>query len=124
MIAVRRNILEQNDLKKNDQPESEFLKNLYKIVLKNIADEDFNIPRLCKALNMSRTQIHRKVTALTSHSTSKFIRMIKMQEAKKLLESTSFNISEVAYKVGYKNPTNFSSHFKAHFGFTPSETHN
>ena len=123
LVMVRKNILEKNDIQLNEKPESKFLKKLNEIILTNIENEDFDIPRLCKAMELSRTQIHRKIKALTELSSSQYIKIIKLREAKKLLETTTLNISEVAYKVGYKNPTNFSTHFKSHFGFSPNETH-
>jgi len=124
LVEVRKNILEKNKLEKEQKPEDEFLQKMYQIILDNIEDDDFDVPRLCKAMELSRTQIHRKVKATANLSTTKFIRIIRLQEAKRLIQSTDFNISEVAYKVGYKNPANFSTHFKSHFGFSPSETHN
>ena len=123
LVQVRKNILAKNDLKINKKPESLFLQKLNDIILSNLEDESFNIARLCQAMDLSRAQIHRKVKALTEHSTAHYIRIIKLREAKKLLETTSFNVSEVAYKIGYKNPSNFSTHFKAYFGFSPNETH-
>lgn len=61
---------------KEETPKDEFLQKIYKVVLKNIEDEDFDVPRLCKAMDMSRTQIHRKIKALTDHSTTQLMRII------------------------------------------------
>ncbi|MFK7776137.1 MAG: ATP-binding protein [Saprospiraceae bacterium] len=121
LILLRKNIMEKNNLEVEEQPEDKFLQKIHQIVLGNIEDSDFDVSRLVAEMEMSRTQIHRKIKALTDQSTTHFVRVIRMQEAKKMLVSTSFNVSEVAYKVGYKNPTNFSTHFKAHFGFPPSQ---
>lgn len=121
LILLRKNILEKNNLEIEEKPEDQFLQKIHQIVLGNIEDSDFDVSRLVAEMEMSRTQIHRKIKALTDLSTTQFVRIIRMQEAKKILASTSFNVSEVAYKVGYKNPTNFSTHFKAHFGISPSQ---
>ena len=123
LMTVRKVILEKNNLKTNEKPQGEFLQKFYQIVIENIENEDFDVVKLCKALDMSRSQIHRKVKALTNCSTTQYIRQIKMREAKRMLETTTLNISEIAYKIGYKNPNNFSSHFKAHFGISPSDTY-
>ena len=123
LVVVRKNILEKNNLKDNESPKDEFLQKMKNVILENIENSDFDVTRLCKAMEMGRTQIHRKIKATTDLSTTKFIRSIRLQEGKKLIESSTLNISEVAYKVGYKNPANFSTHFKEYFGFTPSETH-
>ena len=73
-------------------------------------------------MNMSRTQLHRKIKALTNQSTSEFIRSIRLQSAQQLLENTAFNISEIAYKVGYKHPNHFSADYKKQYGVSPHET--
>ena len=122
LVELRKNILEKNNLKETEKPQDEFLQKIYKVVLENIEDEDFDVTRLCRALDISRAQVHRKITALTNYSTTQFVRIIRLQEASRLLKIGDLNISEVAYKVGYKSPANFSTHFKTHFGFSPSET--
>ena len=70
---------------------------------------------------MSRTQIHRKLKALTNTSTSIFIRRIRLNKAKEMLEKGELNVSEVAYEVGFKNPKYFSQTFSEEFGFPPSK---
>lgn len=40
--------------------------------------------------------------------------------AKTMIQQTSMSITEIAYNVGYSDPSNFSKAFKKHFGFTPS----
>jgi len=121
LILLRKNILEKNNLEIKAKPTDKFLQKIHQIVLENIEDTDFDVSRLVAEMEMSRTQIHRKIKALTDQPTTHFVRIIRMQEAKKLFDSTSFNVSEVAYKVGYKNVTNFSTYFKAHFGVPPSQ---
>jgi len=123
LILLRKNILEKNNLQIEEKPQDEFLQKIQKIVLENIEDTNFDVPRLVAEMEMSRTQIHRKIKALTDQSTTQFVRIIRLKEAKKMLISTSLNVSEVAYKIGYKNSTNFSTHFKAHFGYPPSQVH-
>lgn len=122
LVELRKNILEKNNLKEAEKPQDEFLQKVYNVVLENIEDDSFNVPHLCKALVISRAQLHRKITALTNHSTTQFVRIIRLQEAYRLLKIGDYNVSEVAYKVGYKSAANFSTHFKKHFGFSPSET--
>jgi len=121
LILLRKNILEKNNLEIKAKPTDKFLQKIHQIVLENIEDTDFDVSRLVAEMEMSRTQIHRKIKALTDQPTTHFVRIIRMQEAKKLFDSTSLNVSEVAYKVGYKNVTNFSTYFKAHFGVPPSQ---
>jgi signal transduction histidine kinase/ligand-binding sensor domain-containing protein/DNA-binding response OmpR family regulator len=100
--------------------EDAFLKKLRSIVDANLESEEFGIGELCKELAVSRTQLHRKLKALTNKSTSQVIRAIRMQEAKKLLLNPDLNISEIGYAVGYGNPSHFTQEFTKEFGEAPS----
>ncbi|MCH6235743.1 hybrid sensor histidine kinase/response regulator transcription factor [Cognataquiflexum rubidum] len=100
--------------------EDAFLKKLRSLVEANLESEEFGIGELCKELAVSRTQLHRKLKALTNKSTSQVIRAIRMQEAKKLLLNSSLNISEIGYAVGYGNPSHFTQEFTKEFGEAPS----
>ena len=100
--------------------EDAFLKKLRSIVEANLESEEFDIGELCKELVVSRTQLHRKLKALTNKSTSQVIRTIRMQEAKKLLLNPALNISEIGYAVGYGNPSHFTQEFTKEFGEAPS----
>ncbi len=102
--------------------EDAFLKKARAAVEKDFADEDFDIHRLCRALTMSRAQLHRKLTALTGMSATHFIRSIRLDRAKELLQTTNLTISEVAYEVGFRDPNYFSRTFTEEFGTPPSET--
>ena len=70
---------------------------------------------------MSRMQLHRKLKALTDRSASSFIRGMRLQKAKILLQQTQQNISEVAFEVGFNDPKYFSRVFTEAFGITPSD---
>lgn len=101
--------------------ESSFL-NLVQTTLKtHLSDENFGIAELCELLNISRTQLHRKLKKLTGLSTSHYIRSLRLEIAKELLETTNLNISEVAFKVGFSSATYFSKVFKSQFGYAPSD---
>lgn len=45
----------------------------------------------------------------------------RMSEARKLLEESKYNVAEVAYRVGYANPSHFSRAFSRYFGVPPKE---
>ncbi|MFK7933785.1 MAG: ATP-binding protein, partial [Saprospiraceae bacterium] len=104
--------------------EDPFIKKAKAIVLENIADEAFNSPQLEKALHLSRSQVYRKIKAVTGYSTAIFIRHLRLQEAVKLLQSTSLSISEIAYQVGFKSPVYFSQVFKETFNQSPTDLRN
>ncbi len=103
-----------------EQSNKEFLENLQEIIQKNLGKPDFSIVHICTEMNISRAQLHRQVKAATGFSTSLLIRHVRMEQAKKLLETTDFNISEIAYQIGISSPQNFSKYFIEAYGVSPS----
>ncbi|MFK2819262.1 response regulator [Flavobacteriaceae sp. LMIT009] len=97
-----------------------FLEKARTLVLKNIDNEDFGINELCYEIGASRTQMHRKLKALTGLSTSIFIREIKLNQAFKMLSTSSSTVSEIAYSVGFSDPNYFSKVFTEKFKESPS----
>ncbi len=126
LIEMRKQLQKQyqNYSLENKQPknlEDIFLNDLNNVIQENLNDETFGIQQLCKAMGMSRTQLHRKIKTLTNKSTSIYIRSIKLTKAKMLLKSTTLNISQIAYEVGFSNPVYFTQVFVEEFGLPPSE---
>ncbi|MDX1940231.1 MAG: response regulator, partial [Saprospiraceae bacterium] len=103
------------------QQEDEFIQKVRQAVEKNIDDEDFGILQLCRAVNLSRAQLHNKIKALTGKSTSHYIRAIRLHKAKELLKNPNLNISQIAYEVGFHDPKYFSKTFAEEFGELPGE---
>jgi AraC-like DNA-binding protein len=72
-------------------------------------------------VGMSRSQLHRKLSALTGFSPNEVIRNMRLERAKQLLEQKAGNASEIAYMTGFNSPAYFAKCFKDYFGLTPSE---
>jgi signal transduction histidine kinase/DNA-binding response OmpR family regulator len=101
--------------------EHAFIGKMQQIIEANFADENFALPQLCEALNMSRSQLFRKLKALINVSPSDFIRTYRLQKAKSLLATSDLTVSEVAWQVGYKDVSHFSRSFHELFGFSPEQ---
>ncbi|PSR12828.1 MAG: hypothetical protein DA408_19905 [Bacteroidetes bacterium] len=101
--------------------EDAFLQKLRSVVEANLSDIDFEMPQLERALAMSRSQIYRKVKALTGKSPSLFIRSIRLHHGRHLLQTTDLTVSEIAYEVGYSALNNFSDAFLEEFGERPGK---
>jgi AraC-like DNA-binding protein len=71
-------------------------------------------------MNLSRTQVHRKLRALINQSATEFIRTVRLNYSRMLLSHKTGNISEIALEVGFSNPGYFSECFRKQFGLTPS----
>jgi DNA-binding response OmpR family regulator/two-component sensor histidine kinase len=102
--------------------EDAFVLKVREVVMTHLEDNAFNIAQLCKVIGMSRSQLHNKLKALTGLSASNYIRSVRLQQARNLLQNPKLNISEIAYAVGFNSPTYFSSSYQQEFGESPSET--
>ncbi|MEO0790418.1 MAG: ATP-binding protein, partial [Bacteroidota bacterium] len=126
MLALRRKLQERyaNISPTDSEPtpviEDAFLQKLYTFVEEHLSEADLNMDRLSKGLGMSRTQVFRKLKALTGQSPTLLIRMIRLKKGKQLLSTTDLTISEVAYEVGFTSLSYFSTAFLEEFGVRPS----
>ncbi len=98
-----------------------FLKKVVHLLEQRLDDSTFGVEGLAKELGMSRTQLFRKMRALTNQTTQDFVRDFRLKRAAQLLRDKAGNISEVAYQVGFNNLSYFTKRFKELFGKTPSE---
>ena len=105
-----------------ENKEDTYIEKVEKIILSNLEEEEFSIHELARELHLSRSQVHRKIKALTGMSTAIYIRHIRLQKAKELLGSSESSIAEIAYQVGFKTPVYFSQVFKETFGESPNAT--
>jgi signal transduction histidine kinase/DNA-binding response OmpR family regulator/ligand-binding sensor domain-containing protein len=103
------------------QIEDAFLQKIRRIVEEHLSDSEFEIDQLARMLGMSRSQLFRKVKALTGQSPSIFIRNVRLQRGRELLLTTEMNVSEVAYEVGFSKPGYFSDAFMEAYGVRPSQ---
>tara|TARA_R100000935_G_scaffold58415_2_gene95419 strand:- start:103095 stop:107024 length:3930 start_codon:yes stop_codon:yes gene_type:complete len=101
--------------------EAEFLKRLQSVLDKNITDPEFTSEQFAKLMQISRSQLHRKLKAITNMTTSEFIRSQRLKLAKELLLKSDATISEVAYQVGFNTPSYFIKCFKEIYHHTPNE---
>ncbi|TXE09624.1 response regulator [Seonamhaeicola algicola] len=98
-------------------------KYLEKINLKlneHLDDSTFSIDELCKELTITRSQLYRKIQALTGKSIIEYINFYKLTKAMQLIKTGRYTLKEIAYKVGYNDNRYFSRAFKKEFGNPPS----
>ena len=137
LLSLRRKLQEKySNVKKleelsHSKPESQTvglndLEDAFLLKLRNFVEEHIDDPKLstekiCRHMGMSRTNLHRKLKALTNHSLTYFIRHLRLHEAETLLLTTSRDISEIAYLVGFSDPKYFSRVFAEVYKQSPSE---
>ena len=101
--------------------DEKFLTRLITLVENNIDNPELDIEFLLRNIAMSRSQLHRKITALTNQPITGFIRIIRIKRAAQLMEQRFGNISEIMYAVGFNNLSYFTKSFREVYHMTPSE---
>ena len=91
------------------------------IVEQNMDNAEFSTEEFAKAMNMSRSNLHLKLKALTGESALDFIRKIRFKEACRLLKDGRYSISEISDMVGFNTPSYFATCFKKYIGCLPTE---
>ncbi|HEA21092.1 MAG TPA: helix-turn-helix domain-containing protein [Pricia antarctica] len=101
--------------------EPEFIKRAEAIILENLSNEQFGVSELADAMNMSRSNLLRKIKKQTEHSASQFIRQVRLQKGMGLLQETSLTVSEISYQVGFGSTSYFIKCFREQYGYPPGE---
>ena len=96
-----------------------FLDRFVELVQNQMEDGDISVDGISEQMKISRVQLFNKIKASTGKSPSQVIRQIRLETAERLLVANNTTVSEVAYKVGFSSPNNFSRSFKDYFGDTP-----
>jgi len=99
--------------------DQKFIDKVIKIINEHISDEGFSIEQLGSEVGMSRSQVHRKIRALTGLPPNAHVRKIRLSKAKEMIKNGEGNISEISYSVGFSSPVYFSKCFKEEFGYPP-----
>lgn len=99
-----------------------FLKRAIDCVYAHLGDSDYDRDTFAADMGASASTLYNKLRAMTGLNVSAFIRDIRMKEAMHIAQQQpDIRISDLAYKVGFKDPKYFSTCFKKEFGLQPSE---
>ncbi len=98
-----------------------FLNKALELVEAHIADTAFTAEVFAREMYLSQMQFHRKIKAMTNRSPWEFVRTIRLERSSQLLEKKAGTVAEIAYQVGYSDPSHFADAFRKQFGVNPSE---
>lgn len=123
--ALRERYSKEMVLKPKDiilaSPDEKFLKRLIAVIEKNISKEFLDVEFLSQNMDVSRTQLYRKIGALTDMTPKEFVKEIRLKRAAQLLVQNKLNISEVAYDAGFNDVSYFRKCFREKYGMSASE---
>ncbi|MEL7222374.1 MAG: response regulator, partial [Bacteroidota bacterium] len=100
--------------------EAKFLQKLSAHIQTHLSDAAFGVTNLATASNISQMQLYRKLKALTGKTPSQFIRSYRLRKGLELLKAGELTVAEVAYEVGFTDPSYFSRMFHQEFKRNPS----
>ncbi|MCB0706796.1 MAG: response regulator [Saprospiraceae bacterium] len=106
------------------QVEDKFVLKVRELVLEHLDNFEFTVEQLCREIGMSNSQLHRKLTAVTGLSATRFIRYVRLNKAKEFLVDTEYSITAIAFDCGFNDPSYFGRVFKKEFGVTALEWRN
>ncbi|MCG8331262.1 MAG: tetratricopeptide repeat protein [Chitinophagales bacterium] len=112
----------KEEIVSNATPENPFLQKFYALIEKELSNPDLDMNQICRALGMSRSQVFRKLKALTGKPATILIRSYRLQKGKELLAQGDLSVSDVAFDVGFTSLSYFSRAFQEEFGISPSAT--
>jgi DNA-binding response OmpR family regulator len=101
--------------------EDDFLTRVAKCINEHLGEADFGVQQLADHIGFSRSQLHRKIVALTGYVPNEFIRNIRLKQAARMFQQGYTNIAEVLYTVGFNTPSHFTQCFRELFGLNPSD---
>lgn len=104
-----------------ESSDQRLLKKAIEVVESNLSDPLFGVEQMAKEMGMSRTNMHRKIKAITGFPPSELIRNIRLRKAATLLLNKADSVSQISFIVGFEDHSYFSKSFKKQFGVAPSE---
>lgn len=105
----------------NNTMDEELLRKAIAVVEKNMDNVEFSTEQFAREMNMSRSNLHLKLKAITGKSAIDFIHKIRFNRACQLLKEGKYTVSEISFMVGYNTPSYFAARFKKYIGCLPTE---
>ncbi len=107
-------------LAQSNPRDAAFLRKVNNLIIANLQNPKLDTHFLSECMSMSRTQLFRRLKPIIKESAGDYIRTLRLQKAKELLESTDLRINEVAYQTGFETASHFTRAFTQRFGINPS----
>ncbi|WP_444995945.1 hybrid sensor histidine kinase/response regulator transcription factor [Aliikangiella sp. IMCC44359] len=102
------------------QKDTIFMQRLIDTLAVNYKDSKYNLSSLSNDMFMSKTQLSRKLQAISNKTPIEYLKEYRLERAIPLL-SEGTTLSEVSYACGFSSQSYFSTCFKSYFGKTPKQ---
>jgi ABC-type sugar transport system substrate-binding protein/DNA-binding response OmpR family regulator len=101
--------------------DKDFIDEVRKNIEKQIDNQNLTIETIAEKMNMSHSTLYRNLKKATGMRSVDFIKLIRLENAARMLLTTRFNVEEICYLNGFTDPKYFRKCFIKQFEKTPSE---
>ena len=102
--------------------DQEYLQRAIRCINENISDADYDRNAFAADMSSSVSTLYNKIRALTGKNVTTFVRDIRIKTACRLAkEDPDLRVSDIAYRVGFRDPKYFATSFKRVMGTQPKE---
>ncbi|MCD8029923.1 MAG: ATP-binding protein [Bacteroides sp.] len=99
-----------------------FIERTMEIIRRNFDNPAFDMNMLASELNMGRSKLYIRLKEVTGFTPNEFTLKLKLDEAMDLLlHHPEYNITDIAYRLGFSSARYFSKCFKDLYGKSPQE---
>lgn len=121
ILYKTKSILPEKSQERFNRVDEELLRTIEKQVDKYLDDAEYSVEQLGKDVGLSRVHLYRKLKKLTGFTPSQFLRNARLRRSIDILAVEDIRISDLAFRVGFNDPSYFVRCFKEHFGVSPTE---
>lgn len=101
--------------------ENAFYTRFLEVVQAEMGNAELSVDQMASMMGLGRSQLYRKIKALTNCSPVELLRNLRLKRARNLLLTTDKSVSEIAYEVGFSAPAYFSRCYREAYHETPSD---
>jgi len=101
--------------------DEEFILKCRDVIIAHMRNPDLSVGLLARELAMGRTLIFRKLKAVTGLTPNDFMKLIRLNEAKRMIIEGRYRITEIGFLTGFSSSSYFAKCFAKQFGVLPTE---
>ena len=102
--------------------DNDFYRRFIDIFNQEIGNSELSVDALASRMGLERTQLYRKIKALTNYSPVELMKNLRLKQARRMITTTDMSVSEVAYANGFSTPAYFTRCYREAYGETPTDT--
>ena len=120
--VTQENVVEEENSSALSMADQKFIGRLIDMVYSLMGRQQVDVETVASNLNMTTSQLRRKMVALTGQTPAAYIMQIRLTNAQRLLDAhPEMSIADVAYRCGFTNQSHLSAAFQKTFGLSPTQ---